>query len=32
MNAGWKNRLRGSVDLTQVGKPVIKPRTHKHKE
>lgn len=29
-DVGAELRLRGTVDLTQVGKPEIKPKTYKH--
>lgn len=29
-SAGDELKLRGEVNLTEVGKPVIKPKTHKH--
>jgi hypothetical protein len=29
-HVGSELKLRGSIDLTQVGKPVLKPQTHKH--
>jgi hypothetical protein len=31
-NAGDELKLRGELSLREVGKPVIKPRTHKHEK